>query len=60
VRDARGSPRRPLSAAELGDKLRICAAPLLGDRLDSLSSLCARVETIGDVRELASLLGPPS
>jgi 2-methylcitrate dehydratase PrpD len=58
VRDARGSPRRPLSLSELADKFRDCAGPLLGDRLGALLASCGSVEKIADVRELTALLGP--
>ncbi len=57
VRHARGSPARPLSALERLEKVRDCAAPVLGlDGAEALADAVDGLERLADVRGLARLL----
>jgi len=64
VVDAKGHPNNPMSWDELGDKFRDCvshsAEPLAKDKIEQAIMLCARLDEVSDVSELARLLSPDS
>lgn len=57
---ARGLPENPLSDAEVEEKFRALAGPLVApQRLDRIVETVARIETLPRVEELARLLAAP-
>ena len=55
-----GSPENPISAGQLEDKFRDCAAhalkPMIGQSADEIINLILDIEAIRDSRELINLL----
>jgi 2-methylcitrate dehydratase PrpD len=57
ARGASGHPDQPLSDAQLRDKFRACAAPVLGpDEADDVAEQLAHLEDIPDIRALTARL----
>jgi 2-methylcitrate dehydratase PrpD len=61
VHQAKGQPRNPLTDAELGVKVRDCAARALpAEQVESLLAAVETLESARDVSALARLLGSPA